>query len=78
MKTFISILFISTLLLISCGQEVSKEKKFYETALVTTGSISGTDRVIVTVEGDNTVDLSFKASGRLADVLVKPGDKVKK
>ncbi|MFA6090588.1 MAG: biotin/lipoyl-binding protein [Candidatus Gracilibacteria bacterium] len=78
MKTYISIALISILLLTSCGQEAPKEKKFYETALVTTGSISGTDRVISTVEGSNTVDLSFKASGRVTNVFVKPGDKVKK
>jgi len=78
MKTLLSILFISIILLTSCNQEPVQEKKFYETALVTTGSISGTDRVIATVEGNNTADLSFKTSGRLTDILVKPGDKVKK
>lgn len=78
MKTFISLLFIPTLLLTSCSQEIPKEKKFYETAIVTTGSISGTDRVIATIEGDNTADLSFKTSGRITDILVRPGDKVKK
>ncbi len=78
MKIFISIFLLSTLLLTSCGQEIPKEKKFYETALVTTGSISVTDRVIAMVEGNNTIDLSFKTSGRLTEVLVKPGDKVKR
>ncbi|MDD5377434.1 MAG: HlyD family efflux transporter periplasmic adaptor subunit [Candidatus Gracilibacteria bacterium] len=79
MKTnILSLFLISTLLLASCSEKPQQEKKFYETAVVTTGSISGTDRVIATVEGKTTADLSFKASGRIASVLVKPGDSVKK
>lgn len=78
MKTSISLLIISTFLLTSCSEEPLPEKKFYETATVVTGSIAVTDRVIATVEGETTADLAFKASGRIASVLVKPGDRVKK
>ena len=74
----LSILIISTLFLASCSDKPQEEKKFYETATVSTGSISATDRVIATVEGKTTADLAFKTSGRIADIAVKPGDKVKK
>lgn len=78
MKTLIFTLFISTLLLSSCSEKPKEEKKFYETAFVMTGSISEADRVIATVEGKTTADLSFKTSGRITTVLVKPGDRVRK
>lgn len=79
MKTTLSLLIIiSTLFLASCSEKPQEEKKFYETALVTTGSISETDRVIATVEGKTTADLAFKASGRIATIIVKPGDQVRK
>lgn len=76
--TLLASLLISTFLLASCSQESLPEKKSYETAMVSTGSISVTDRVIATAEGETTADLSFKTSGRIASVLVKPGDRVKK
>lgn len=76
MKIFF--LVISLFILASCSEKPREEQKFYETAFVTTGSISEIDRVVATVEGKTMADLSFKVSGRIASVLVKPGDKVKK
>ncbi|NCP76735.1 efflux RND transporter periplasmic adaptor subunit [bacterium] len=78
MKTIFPIILISTLFLTSCSEEPLPEKKFYETATVVTGSVSATDRAISTLEGKTSADLSFKTSGRIADIAVKPGDKVKK
>lgn len=77
MKITRSLFLLSGLLLASCSKESLPEKKFYETAIVTTGSISSTDRVITTVQGKDTADLAFKTSGRITSVLVKPGDTVK-
>lgn len=78
MKIILSLLIISAFFLTSCSEKPKEEKKFYETAFVTTGSISETDRVIATIEGKMTADLSFKSSGRITSVLVKPGDRVRK
>lgn len=78
MKTTITIFLISTIFFTSCSEKIEQEKKFYETTMVTTGSISETDRIIATAEGKTTADLAFKASGRIANILVKPGDQVKK
>lgn len=50
MKSILSILIFTTLFLSSCAEKPQEEKKFYETATVTTGSISAIDRVIATVE----------------------------
>lgn len=74
----LSLFALSVILLTSCSEKPLPEKKFYETATVSTGSISAIDRVIAVVEGKTTADLSFKSSGRIASVLVKPGDRVKK
>lgn len=75
---FLSFILLSTLLLASCSEEPLSEKKSYETAIVSTGNISATDKIIATVEGKTTANLAFKTSGRIAQVLVKPGDRVKK
>lgn len=74
----ITTLILTMLFLTSCAEKPQEEKKFYETATVATGSISGMDRVIAAVEGKTSADLSFKTSGRIASVLVKPGDMVRK
>ncbi|MCK9272812.1 HlyD family efflux transporter periplasmic adaptor subunit [Candidatus Gracilibacteria bacterium] len=76
-KTLISILLISGILLTSCGTQEVVEKKNYQTYDVKTGNLSTSDSILSIIEGQNTTSLSFKAPGKIAQIYVKTGDKVK-
>ena len=76
-KTLISILLISWIFLTSCGTQEVVEKKNYQTYDVKTWSLSTSDSILSTIEWLNTTSLSFKAPGKIAQIYVKTGDKVK-
>ncbi|NRH21475.1 HlyD family efflux transporter periplasmic adaptor subunit [Candidatus Gracilibacteria bacterium] len=75
-----SILLILTSLLIlsSCSEEPIKTNKYYKTYQTQTGSITIQDDIIATVEGNKTSSLAFRSAGIVEDILVSPGDRVKK
>lgn len=76
-KILISIMLISSILLTSCWVEEVIEKKNYQTYEVKTWSLSSSDSILSTIEWLNTTSLSFKAPGKVAQIYVKSGDKVK-
>lgn len=75
-----SILLILTSLLIlsSCSEEPIKTNKYYKTYQTQTGSITIQDDIIATVEWNKTSSLAFRSAGIVEDILVSPGDRVKK
>lgn len=75
-----STLFILTslLLLSSCSEEPIKTNKYYKTYQTQTGSIAIQDDIIATVEWNKTSSLAFRSAGIVEDILVSPGDRVKK
>lgn len=50
----------------------------YETFSTQSGTITLRDSIVSSVEGGTTSDLAFKNGGRIVDILVHPGDAVKK
>ncbi|MDD2487626.1 MAG: efflux RND transporter periplasmic adaptor subunit [Candidatus Gracilibacteria bacterium] len=77
MKKLISIALISSIFLISCSSGEIEEKKYFKTYDVVPGIISSKDSMLVTLEGKNSAQLSFKNPGRIKDISVKQGDIVK-
>lgn len=75
-----STLFILTslLLLSSCSEEPIKTNKHYKTYQTQTGSITIQDDIIATVEWNKTSSLAFRSAGIVEDILVSPGERVKK
>ncbi len=74
------ILFILTSLLIlsSCSEEPIKTNKYYKIYQTQTGSITHQDDIIATIEWSKTSSLAFRSAGIIEDILVSPGDQVKK
>ncbi|MDP2090640.1 MAG: HlyD family efflux transporter periplasmic adaptor subunit [Candidatus Gracilibacteria bacterium] len=77
MKKILSIIIISTILLTSCTKEEVIEKKYFQTHTVGEGFISSKDSILSTVVGMNVSDLSFKVPGRIKEIYVNKGDKIK-
>lgn len=81
MKKIIPLIFIISLPLIlsSCGDdEVVWQPAHYETFTTQAGTITLRDSIIASVEWGTTSDLAFKNGGRITEILVHPGDQVKK
>jgi hypothetical protein len=81
MKKVLSLLFITSLPLIlsSCGDDEVAPREFsYGTFTTQAGTITLRDSIIASVEWGITSDLAFKNGGRITEVLVHPGDSVKK
>jgi|GEM_PF-4996763 len=77
-KIFFSLLAFS-LILSSCSKEESSiYVPHYETFSTQSGTITLRDSIVSSVEGGTTSDLAFKNGGRIVDILVHPGDAVKK
>lgn len=74
------ILFIlaSLLVISSCSEEPIKTNKYYKTYQTQTGSITLQDDIIATVEWNKTSSLAFRSAGIVEDILVSPGDRVRK
>ena len=68
----------SLLILSSCSEEPIKTNKYYKTYQTETGSITIQDDIIATVEWNKTSSLAFRSAGIVEDILVSPGDRVKK
>lgn len=78
MKYLFPILFILPFLS-SCSWEGEiLIQKSYKTFTTWSGDLTVTDTIIAPVEWSLTSDLSFKTNGRIGEVLVRPGDEVKK
>ncbi len=72
-------LLLPTVLLASCGSEPpASVKKRVSTVPAAVGVVSSGDAVSATVVGENVAELAFKAPGRIAEILVKVGDRVEK
>jgi HlyD family secretion protein len=81
MKKILSLLFFTSLpiILSSCGDEEAVTKQLhYETFTTQAGTITLRDSIIASVEWGTTSDLAFKNGGRITEILVHPGDQVKK
>lgn len=81
MKKLFSLIFITSLplMLSSCGdEEVITRQPHYETFTTQAGTITLRDSIIASVEWGTTSDLAFKNWGRITEILVHPGDQVKK
>lgn len=80
MKTRLFILFLAVpALFVSCGKESAPAAlKRVSTVVAVTGSVVPSDAASSVVTGENTAELSFKAPGRIAEILVKAGDRVEK
>lgn len=68
----------SLLLLSSCSDEPIKTNKYYKTYQTQTGSIAIQDDIIATVEWNKTSTLAFRSAGIIEDILISPGERVKK
>ncbi len=78
MKKIISISIISILIFSSCGADhLSVVQKKFGTFTVKEGTLTINDTIIASIEWETTSDLAFKASGRISDIYVRPGEKVK-
>ena len=81
-KSNILFLVFTVLLFISCSEkkEETKEKKIHKVEV--TKITSNTQKEILTysgtIEADNTVSLGFMTSGRVSNILVQEGQKVRK
>ena len=62
MKIKLTVLFLASVLLTSCGQTEVPMKKSFQTYEVSTGTVTESDRIIAMVEGKTSVDLAFKTS----------------
>lgn len=78
MKNLFPIILISVFIFSRCSEpvEIPIEKQ-YETFHVKSGALKIEDSVIAIAQGENTSDLSFKTSGKISEILVKPGQTVK-
>ncbi len=68
----------SLLILSSCSEEPIKTNKYYKTYQTQTGSITLQDDIIATIEWNKTSALAFRSAGIVENILVSPGDRVKK
>lgn len=68
----------SLLVLTSCSETAIKTKKYYSTYQTQSGNITIQDDIIATVEWNKTSSLAFRSAGIIEDILVSPGDHVKK
>lgn len=67
------LLILSSIVLSGCETHTdTREKKSYKTYSTLTGSISMQDDIISTIEGQKTSQLSFRTSGIITDVHVRP------
>jgi hypothetical protein len=51
---------VTSFFLTSCGKQEVEEVKYFKTYTVSNGVISDKDSMLVTVEGKNSAELSFK------------------
>lgn len=73
------ILFLTSLLIFSsCSKESIKTTKYYKTYQTRTGSITIQDDIVATIEWNSTSALAFRSAGIIEDILVSPGDHIKK
>ncbi len=68
----------SLLLLSSCGEKPIKTTKYYKTYQTQLGSVIMQDDIIATIEWNKTSSLGFRSAGIVENILVSPGDRVKK
>ncbi len=81
MKKILPLIFITSLPLIlsSCGDDEVAPREFsYGIFTTQAGTITLRDSIIASVEWGITSDLAFKNGGRITEILVHPGDSVKK
>lgn len=75
---YLSLLLISLFLLSSCSEKPVKTTKYYKTYQTQIGNVTIQDDIVATIEWNKTSSLGFRSAGIVENILVSPGDRVKK